>query len=164
MPITQEPTLQPIDIQHNQFQVQFGVRMEPGENSLPVTVPNIGQLTADVFTIDFSKVNVPARGNFPDFRSLQFCLQVDQVGTGAASVGAVYIVNPRTSQVIPLLSPMPTLTRPSIIYASIPFFAKSNQSVLLYRAESVLSVASLSATAYTYDTDSYFAIMDPNTI
>jgi hypothetical protein len=164
MPVTQEPTLTPIDIDHNQFQVQFGLEMQPGESPLDVTVPNLGGLTqADVYRIDFQKVNTPARGNFPAFRCLQFVLETAQQGIGAAGVGTIYIVNPRTSQVLAVLAPNPTIIQPSVVFANVPFFAMSNQSVLIYRAESALCVASLSATAFTFDCPSFFSVMDPAT-
>jgi hypothetical protein len=157
MAVTQEPTLTPVDTGHNQFQVQFGLEMSPGENTLDVTVPNLGGLTeADVFVIDFQKVNTPARGNFPAFRCLQFVLQTSQVGSGASSTGSIYIVNPRTSQVIAIDAPAPTVDKPSIVFACVPFFAMSNQSVLIYRAKSGLTVANLSATAFTFDAPAFY--------
>ena len=158
MAVTQEPTLTPVDTGHNQFQVQFGLEMSPGENTLDVSVPNLGGLTqADVFVVDFQKVNTPARGNFPAFRCLQFVLKTEQQGTGASEAGAVYIVNPRTSQVLAILAPPPLLDKPSIVFACVPFFAMSNQSVLIYRAASTLSVANLSATAFTFDAPAFYA-------
>lgn len=157
MAVTQEPTLTPVDTGHNQFQVQFGLEMSPGENTLDVTVPNLGGLTeADVFVIDFQKVNTPARGNFPAFRCLQFVLQTTQQGTGASSAGSVYIVNPRTSQVLAIDPPAPAIDKPSIVFANVPFFAMSNQSVLIYRAKSSLSIANLSATAFTFDAPAFY--------
>jgi hypothetical protein len=157
MPVTQVPTLTPIDIDHNQFQVQFGLEMNPGENPLDVSVPNLGQLSkADVFLIDFQKVNTPARGNFPAFRSLQLVLETSNTTAGASEVGTIYIVNPRTSQVISLLAPQPTATQASIIFANVPFFAMSNQSVIVYRAESKLSIARLSATAFTFNCPAFY--------
>jgi hypothetical protein len=162
MPVTQEPTLQPVDTEHNQFQVQFGLQMSPGENPLDVSVPNLGGLTlADVYTIDFQKVNTPARGNFPAFRCFQVVLETVQQGTGATSAGAIYLVNPRTSQLLVLMAPNPTLNSPSLILASVPFFVKSNQSILVYRAKSSLSVASLSVTALTFDCPAFFSVMSP---
>lgn len=161
MPVTQEPTLQPIDLDHNQFEVQFGVSMVAGENTLPVSIPNIGQMNADSYTIDFTKVQTPARGNFPAFRCLQFVLETKETGASPGA-GTVYIVNPRTSQVIAILAPLPSAKSSSVVFANVSFFAKSNQSVLLYRAASSNTVANLSATAYTFDCPSFYATMNPN--
>jgi hypothetical protein len=162
MPVTQEPTLNPIDLDHNQFEVQFGVEMIAGESTIPVSIPNIGQTAADFYTIDFTKVQTPARGNFPAFRCLQFVLETHESGGGAAKVGTVYIVNPRTNQLIAVLAPAPSATSSSVVFACVPFFAKSNQSVLLYREISANSVARLSATAYTFDCSSFYAVNNPN--
>lgn len=161
MPVIQEPTLQPVDTDHNQFQVQFSIHMVPGENLIPVSIPGIGGAQADVYTVDFQKVNTPARGNFPAFRCLQFILETEQEGSGAAQVGPIYLVNPRTSQILAILAPNPTLTSPSIVFANVPFFAKSNQNILVYRVESALCVANLSATAFTFDCPAFFSVMDP---
>ena len=134
--------------------------MTPGENPLDVSIPNLGGLTAaSVYTVDFQKVNTPARGNFPAFRCLQIVLQTEQQGTGATSAGAIYLVNPRTSQVLALQAPNPTLTKPSLILANVPFFSTSNQSILVYRAESTLALARLSVTALTFDCPAFFSIM-----
>lgn len=162
MPVTQEPTLQPIDLEHNQFEVQFGVSMVAGENTIPVSVPNLGQIQADSYTIDFTKVQTPARGNFPAFRCIEFVLETREVSGPGHTTGTVYLVNPRTSQVVAVLAPNPSATSSSVVFACVPFFAKSNQSVLLYRAASAGTVANLSATAYTFDCDSFFAVMNPN--
>jgi hypothetical protein len=136
--------------------------MSPGENPLDVSIPNIGGLTqADVYSVDFQKVNTPARGNFPAFRCFQIVLQTDQQGTGATYAGAVYIVNPRTSQVLALVAPNPTTSGPSLILASVPFFVNSNQSILIYRSKSSLSTANLSVTALTFDCPAFFNVMQP---
>jgi hypothetical protein len=156
MPVTQEATLQPVDLEHNQFQCQFGVSMTPGENPVDVSIPNQGTLAqADTFTVDFSKVNTPARGNFPAFRYFLLTLRLDLINAGAAEVGEVYILNPRTSQLIVMRPRLPAPNQPTFVVASLPFFVKSNQQVLIYRARSINCVAALSGTAITFDTDAY---------
>ena len=156
MAVTQEATLQPVDLGHNQFEVQFGVSMTPGDNPLDVSIPNQVVLSqADGYTVDFSKVNTPARGNFPDLRYFLLTLRMDLINAGAAEVGEVYLLNPRTSQVLVLRAPLPAPQQPTFVLASFPFFVKSNQQILIYRARSINCIASLSGTALTFDVGAY---------
>lgn len=161
MPITQEPTLQIIDTEHNQFQIQFGLSMVPGEAPQDVSLPNLSVLEgADVYVIDFLKVNTPARGNFPAVRCIQFTLQTTATAAGA-DVGAIYLVNPRTSQTLAILAPAPGagVDVPSIVQGSVSFFTNSNQSILVYRAASTNCIADLNATALTFDSSNFLTLM-----
>ena len=163
MPITQEPTLQAIDQQHNQFQIQFGVNMVPGEAPQDVTIPNLGTLLgADVYVVDFLKVNTPARGNFPAVRCIQFTLQTTATAAGA-DVGAVYLINPRTGQTLAILAPPPGagVDVPSLVTGCLSFYTNSNQSLLLCRAASVNCEARLNATALTFDSSNFLTLMAP---
>jgi hypothetical protein len=160
MSITLEPTLQAIDLDHNQFQIQFSLDMTPGENPLDVAVPGLGVLKqADVYSVDFAKVNTPARGNFPALRVFQIAIQVEAQAAGATTSGAIYLINLRTAQVLAILPPAPTSNGPSITFFNVPFFVRSNQAVAIYRAASVNCIARLSATALTFDAASFFDTM-----
>jgi hypothetical protein len=159
--VTQEPTLHIIDTTHNQFQIVFGVQMIPGEAILDVTVPNLRGMNADVYSIDFLKVNTPARGNFPSIRCIEFVLETTQESAGEVQVGNIYLVNPQSAQVLALLAPTPGPGFSSLVFGCVPFFAKSNQSIQLMRAPSINCIATLSATAYTYDLSSFLTSMIP---
>ena len=159
--ITQQPTLHIIDLDHNQFQVTFGLEMIPGEAVQTVSVPNLVGFNGDVYVIDFNKVNTPARGNFPAIRSIQFVLETTQEAAGEVQVGNVYLVNPQTAQVLAILAPTPGPGFSSLVFANVPLFTKSNQAIIVMRAPSVNCIASLSATCYTFDCSSFFTSMIP---
>lgn len=161
MPILQQPTLQVVDLDHNQFEVQFGVQMLSGDNPQVVNIPNLVGFNGDYYDIDFLKVNTPARGNFPAIRCIQFVLETTQIAAGEVQVGNVYFVNPKTAQVIAILAPTPGPGFSSLVMGNVPFFCKSNQSIGLFRAPSVNCIASLSGTAFTYDCSSFLTAMVP---
>jgi hypothetical protein len=161
MPITQEPTLFTIDLQHNQFEIVFGLEMVPGEAPLDTSVPNLVGFVGDVYNVDFLKVNTPARGNFPAVRCIQFAMETTQVAAGEVQVGNVYIVNPQTAQVLAVLAATPGPGFSSLVMGNLPFFAKSNQAVHIIRAPSVNCIATLSATAFTFDCSSFLTAMVP---
>lgn len=159
--LTQQPTLQTIDLQHNQFEIVFGVEMIPGEALLDTTVPNLGGFVGDVYDVDLLKVNTPARGNFPNVRCLQFVLQTTQIAAGEVQVGNIYLVNAQTAQVIALLAPTPGPGFSSLVMGNLPFFCKSNQSIHVMRAPSINCVANISASAFTFDCSSFLTSMIP---
>jgi hypothetical protein len=161
MPIIQQPTLQVIDQNHQQFQVQFGIEMSIADPQVPFNIPNLFSAVGSAYTVDLTQVNTPARGNFPAIRCLQFVLQTAQIAAGEVAVGNVYIVNARTSQVLAILAPTPGPGFSSLVMGNLPFFAQSTQSILVYRATSVNCVAFLSATAFTFDSSSFLTSMIP---
>ena len=166
MPIRQQPTLNVVDLDSNQFEILFGIDMIAGENTQQVNIPNLGGGNFDVYNIDLTSVKSPARGNFNAIRCIQFALRTKQIlGSPAPDPGCIYIVNIQTQQVIALLAPAPGAGFSSLVMGNVPFFAKATQQIAVYRDfdESVNCEALLSVSAFTFDCSSFLTTMSPFT-
>jgi hypothetical protein len=165
MPVSQQPTLNTIAPEDQQFEIVFGVEMTSPENRQGIVIPNLGPFIADRYDVSFLNITSPARSNIPAVRSLQFTLRtVMAQPTGVPpQVGNVYIVNAATNQVIALCPPTPGPGFPSVVMGNVPFFIKSNHALIVYRDASELQnvFCFLSVSAFTYDTSSFLEAMTP---
>jgi hypothetical protein len=162
MPISQQPTLNPIDPDKNQYEIVFGVQMVSGDNPQKLNIPNLGGGTFDVYPFDLTSVKTPARGNFGSIRCVQFVLRTIQIaGATDVTVGNVFLVNIQTQQVLAILAPTPGPGFSSLVMGNLSFFAKSNQTIAVCRDVSVNCTALLSVSAFTFDCSNFLTSMIP---
>jgi hypothetical protein len=165
MPITQQPTLNNIEPDSGQFEIVFGVQITSPENRQSVTIPNLGPMLADVFTLDMLNIVSPARGNVPSVRSMQFAIRswMPQTAGAPPQSTAIYFVNTQTNQVIAITEPTPGPQFDGLVMGCVPFFCKSNQSIAIYRAANGIQncFSFLSVSLFTFDCSAYLAAMTP---